>query len=90
MTAASDSQLDLFNRRPEWLESFPEVRTLPGGWDLSDPPHNGHLQDPGYGTTLAAVVDSLAVLLPEGHPAPFPELRTLPRGWDLSGLLALE
>ena len=88
MTAVSDPQLDLFNCRPEWHESFPETRTLPGGWDLSDLPHNGHLQDSGYRTTLAIVADSLAVPLPEGHPASFPELRTLPRGWDLSGLMA--
>jgi hypothetical protein len=88
MTAVSDTQLDLFNLRPEWHESFPETRTLPGGWDLSDPPHNGWLPDAGYRMTLASVDDSLAVPLLEGHPASFPELRTLPRNWDLSGLLA--
>ena len=86
MTTESDSQLDLYNCRPEWHESFPETRTLPGGWDLSDPPHNGHQPDFGYRMTLAAVEDSLAVPLLEGHPASFPELRTLPRHWDLSGL----
>ena len=86
MTAVSNSQLDLFNCRPEWHESFPETRTLPGGWDLSDPLQNGRLRDSGYGTTLAIVADSLMVPLPEGHPASFPELRTLPRNWDFSGL----
>jgi hypothetical protein len=85
MTAVSDPQLNL---RPEWHESFPETRTLPGGWDLSDPPHNGRLPDSGYGASVAAVADALAAFLPERHPDPFPELRTLPRGWDLSGLMA--
>ena len=89
MTAVSDSQLDLFNRRPEWHESFPETRTLPGGWDLSDLSRNGRLPDAGYGTSVAIVADALVAFLPEWHPDPFPELRTLPRGWDLSGLLAL-
>ena len=85
MTAVSDPQLDLW---PAWHESFPETRTLPGGWDLSDTPRNGRLPDAGYGTSVPTVADALA-FLPERHPDPFPELRTLPRGWDLSGLLAL-
>jgi len=82
MVTTSDQQLDI---RPEWHESFPETRTLPGGWDLSDPPRNGRLPDPGYGASVATTTDVL-VALPERHPDPFPELRTLPRGWDLSGL----
>ena len=85
MAAVSDPQLCLC---PAWHESFPETRTLPGGWDLSDPPRNGRLSDSGYGASAAAVADVLAAFLPERHPDPFPELRTLPRGWDLSSLLA--
>jgi len=88
MTAVSDSQLDPFNLRPEWHESFPETRTLPGGWDLSDTPRNGRLPDAGFGVSMVTVADALAASLPERHPDPFPELRTLPRHWDLSGLLA--
>jgi len=85
MVTTSDSQLDI---RPEWHESFPETRTLPGGWDLSDLPHNGRSPDAGYGASVATVADVLAAFLPERHPDPFPELRTLPRNWDLSSLLA--
>jgi len=85
MATVSDPQLDLW---PAWHESFPETRTLPGGWDLSDPPHNGRLPDAGFGVSMVTVTDALAASLPERHPDPFPELRTLPRGWDLSGLLA--
>jgi hypothetical protein len=84
MTSAPGPYTD---SRPEWHESFPETKTLPGGWNLSDLPRNGRLPDFGYATTIAAVADSLAVPLPEGHPASFPELRTLPCNWDLSGLL---
>jgi hypothetical protein len=82
----SSSELDT-DGRPEWHESFPETRTLPGGWDLSDPPRNGQPPDSGYGASVATVADVLAAFLPERHPDPFPELRTLPRYWDLSGLL---
>jgi hypothetical protein len=85
MAAVSDPQHELC---PAWHESFPETRTLPGGWDLSDPPRDGRLPDSGYGASVATVADALATL-PERHPDPFPELRTLPRNWDLSGLLAL-
>jgi hypothetical protein len=85
MAAVSNSQLDLC---PAWHESFPETRTLPGGWDLSDLLRNGRSPDLGYGVRVATVADALATL-PERHPDPFPELRTLPRYWDLSGLLAL-
>jgi len=83
MATIFNPQLDL---RPEWHESFPETRTLPGGWDLSGLSHDGRSPDSGYRTTLAAIDDSLVVPLPEGHPASFPELRTLPRNWDFSGL----
>jgi hypothetical protein len=86
MTAVSDPQLDLC---PAWHESFPETRTLPGGWDLSDTLYNGRSPDSGYGAAVVTVADALAAFLPERHPDPFPELRTLPRFWDLSGLLAL-
>jgi len=86
MAAVFDPQLCLC---PAWHESFPETRTLPGGWDLSDPSCDGRSPDSGYGTSVATVADALAAFLPERHPDPFPELRTLPRYWDLSSLLAL-
>ena len=86
MATISNPQLDLC---PEWHESFPETRTLPGGWDLSDTSRNGRLPDSGYGASAATVAADALAALPERHPDPFPELRTLPRYWDLSGLLAL-
>ena len=85
MAALSDPQLYLC---PEWHESFPETRTLPGGWDLSDLPRYGRSPDSGYGVSVVTVADALDISLPERHPDSFPEPRTLPRNWDLSGLLA--
>jgi hypothetical protein len=61
--------------RPEWHESFPETRTLPGGWFLED---------------LSLVAPAMpATPRPDWHES-FPKLRTIPAGWDLSGVLAAE
>ena len=51
-----------------WHESFPETRTLPGGWDLSDLPRNGRLPDSGYGASVATVADALAADCLNGSP----------------------
>jgi hypothetical protein len=83
-----------FNSRtdshPEWCDPFPEPRTLPIGWELSELPRIGRSPDMSTGLAVAAVPDVLAAELMERLPDPFPEPRTIPCGWDLSDVLALE
>jgi hypothetical protein len=73
MTSAPNLHTDC---RPEWHESFPETRTLPGGWCLEELP-------------FVVAPAAPAVTRPDWHES-FPKPRTIPAGWDLSGVLAAE
>jgi len=75
--------------QPEWHESFPETRTLPGGWDLAEMPRYTP-QDSERRPPVASAPVALDPTLMERRPDPFPEPQDFPCGWDLSDLLALE
>ena len=74
---------------PAWHEAFPETRTLPGGWDLTEMPRFSP-QDTERRPAVAAVRSALSAEWIERRPDPFPEPGGFPSGWDLSGVLALE
>ena len=71
---------------PDWCDPFPELRTVPGGWDLSELPR----YEPSTDSICADTATALAAEWIERKPNPFPEVRTFPGGWDLSDALALE
>jgi hypothetical protein len=75
---------------PEWREAFPEPRTLPCGWDLSELPHYRPPLDSQPEVVTAAVPDWSADPSSAWHPDPFPAVRTFPDGWDLTDVLAAE
>jgi len=75
---------------PDWYDPFPELRTLPGGWDLAELPRYEHSPNSGRESVVAAVPGALAAELIERRPDPFPECNTFPSGWDLADVLALE
>lgn len=72
-------------------EKFPNVRTYPKGWDLSDltsPVDNTGqgMKNPKQTENSSQRSDSPPADLTEGHPEKFPKVRTYPKGWDISGL----
>lgn len=75
---------------PDWSDPFPELRTFPGGWDLSELPCYERSPSPDREFVVAAVPAAADAELIERRPDPFPESNTFPSGWDLANVLALE